>query len=52
MSEDDLHRILKALRDDIEDVKRINVHLIQDLARCERIAMSLAQRVSSLENKQ
>ena len=52
MSEDDLHRILKALRDDIEDVKRINVHLIKDLARCERIAMSLAQRVSSLENKQ
>ena len=52
MSQDDLFRILKALNDDIEDLKRVNVHLLVDLARCERIAMSLSQRVASLENRQ
>lgn len=52
MSEEDLGRILKSLRDDIEDLKRVNVHLLVDLSRCERIAMSLSQRVASLENRQ
>ena len=52
MSQDDLLRILTALREDIEDLKRVNVHLLVDLARCERIAMSLSQRVASLENRQ
>lgn len=52
MSETDLRRILEALRGDIEDLKRTNVQMINDLSRLERIAMTLAQRVASLENRQ